>query len=296
MNTGHGPIPSRSCRLSWAGVQRGASRGARHRHAPPPTDRPHSVTAPHRPPDPDFGTGSPAAPDSRSCRWWPSPWPARGGGRVGGHHRDGDPGLRIPRPHLLGASPLPSRALYGWGGNSAGQVGNGALGAGVATGVTAPVQSTLHPGRRFASVAAGGAFTVGLTTSGQVYAWGAGSLGQLGDGTTAGSTVPMPVTVPSGGRVRRPSSPRWRPAMPTHWPSPPPARSTPGGPTSSASWASAPPRRPTSPRSVAAPAGTTFTAISAGGDHSLAVDLDRPGVRLGGQHPRPARRRHDDQP
>ena len=101
MNTGHGPIPSRSCRLSWAGVQRGASRGARHRHAPPPTDRPHSVTAPHRPPPPFPG---PADPPHRTHGGVGGGRPPGrlGSSRVGRDHR-----WRHPRP--APSSPPPRR-------------------------------------------------------------------------------------------------------------------------------------------------------------------------------------------
>ena len=46
-------------------------------------------------------------------------------------------------------------------------------------------------GTAFTSIAAGGAFTVGLTTSGTVDAWGANALGQLGDGSTDGAPSPV---------------------------------------------------------------------------------------------------------
>ena len=100
-------------------------------------------------------------------------------------------------PRLLAGGGLPSRQLYGWGGNDAGQVGTGSVGGGSMTGVTLPAAVTAPAGQSFASIASGGAFTVGLTTTGQVFAWGAGSLGQLGDGQQVGSTVPMPVTIPT---------------------------------------------------------------------------------------------------
>ncbi|HEY5110200.1 MAG TPA: MBG domain-containing protein, partial [Acidimicrobiales bacterium] len=172
---------------------------------------------------------------------------------------------------LLAAPTLPSRALYGWGGNDAGQVGNGVLGGGSATGVTLPVQVTAPVGQSFATMATGGAFSVGLTTSGRVYSWGAGSLGQLGDGAKVGSTAPVPVDVatPSGG---------------------PPVVVTAvaaGGAHALAltstgqvyAWGAdlfgqlgngttIPVDVPTP---VTAPAGVTFTAIAAGGDHSLAL-------------------------
>ena len=177
-------------------------------------------------------------------------------------------------PLLLASPTLPSRALYGWGGNDSGQVGNGALGGGSSSGVLLPVGISPPAGQAFASISAGGAFTVGVTTSGRVYAWGAGSLGQLGDGAYGGSTAPMPVTVPS----------------------------PPGGPpvvvtavaagnahalalTSTGhvyAWGAdlfgqlgnGTSARTDVATAVVTPAGVTFTAVAAGGDHSMALASD----------------------
>jgi len=50
-------------------------------------------------------------------------------------------------------------------------------------------------------VAAGGGHSLALTSTGSVLAWGTGGSGQLGDGTTAGSDVPVSVHLPAGTRV-----------------------------------------------------------------------------------------------
>jgi len=55
--------------------------------------------------------------------------------------------------HLLAGSPLPSRALYGWGGNDSGQVGIGTIGGGGGTGVTVPAQVAVASGTTMAAVA-----------------------------------------------------------------------------------------------------------------------------------------------
>ena len=176
--------------------------------------------------------------------------------------------------HLLASSTLPSRALYGWGGNDAGQVGNGAVGGGTSSGVTLPVGITAPVGQAFASISAGSAFTVGVTTSGRVYAWGAGSLGQLGDGAYVASTVPMPVALPAppGG--------------------PPVVVTTVAAGSAHALALTSTGRvyawgadvfgqlgngttvRTDVPTPVVAPAGVTFTAVAAGGDHSMALASD----------------------
>ena len=121
-------------------------------------------------------------------------------------------------------------------------------------------------------MAAGGAFTVGLTTSGRVYAWGSGSLGQLGDGATAGSTVPTTVPVPS----RRPAGPPWSP----RWP---PGSAHALALTSTGqvyAWGAdlfgqlgdgATTPADDARRSSRCPPGSAFTAVAAGGDHSLAL-------------------------
>src|SRR5690242_3750548 len=44
-----------------------------------------------------------------------------------------------------------------------------------------------------AGVAAGGFHTLALRTDATVWTWGANGMGQLGDGTTADSHVPVPV-------------------------------------------------------------------------------------------------------
>lgn len=167
---------------------------------------------------------------------------------------------------LSSTSALPSRALYGWGDNDSGQVGVGSLGGGgSATGVTLPASVHAPAGMSFTTLAAGGAFTVGLTTSGTVEAWGSDSLGQLGDGATHGQTAPVAVLLPHVPIIAVTAGSAHALALTSTgqvyaW-----GANTLGqlgtGISSAAS----------TPVPVAAPAGVTFTAVAAGGDHSLAL-------------------------
>ena len=84
---------------------------------------------------------------------------------------------------------------YCWGDNSFGQLGDGTT-----TGRTAPVAVT--GGVSFFALSAGGRhscgisgpFTASAPGSGPAYCWGDNSYGQLGNGTTTNSSVPVLVT------------------------------------------------------------------------------------------------------
>jgi alpha-tubulin suppressor-like RCC1 family protein len=180
-----------------------------------------------------------------------------------GHHRT-----------LLSSSPdLASRALYGWGDNDSGQVGVGSLGGGAATGITQPVLVDAPPGVVFTSIAAGGAFTLGLSTTGQVYAWGADYVGQLGNGTTTSATTPVavhlpPVTVTAIAAGSAQGLALTSTGALYSWGSN--VFGQLGSGTTVAS---------STPVPVSVPTGVRFTAIAAGGDHSMA--LSSTGVAYG---------------
>ncbi|MEZ4312290.1 MAG: hypothetical protein R3F14_30035 [Polyangiaceae bacterium] len=74
-----------------------------------------------------------------------------------------------------------------WGGNTNGQLGDDTL-----TMSTTPVTVVDPGGAGFTAVAAGGFHTCAVATGGAVWCWGFNSQGQLGDGTTGGSSkVPV---------------------------------------------------------------------------------------------------------
>lgn len=85
---------------------------------------------------------------------------------------------------------LSNGALYAWGDGRQYQ-----LGTGNTKSQPRPVQIRLAPGLSFLVVATGGATSYGITPHGNVFAWGANGLGQVGNGGT--TNVPRPVWVAS---------------------------------------------------------------------------------------------------
>jgi alpha-tubulin suppressor-like RCC1 family protein len=168
--------------------------------------------------------------------------------------------------HLLAGSALPSRALYGWGGNDSGQIGVGSVGGDQATGVTVPARVAVAGGTTVTSVAAGGAFSVGLTTTGAVEAWGSGLLGELGGGTTVSTPTPAAVRLPVGTVATQVVAGSSHALALTStgtvyaW-----------GVGIDGQLGDGSTQNRDVPTPVALPAGTVVTHVAAGGDHSLAL-------------------------
>ena len=81
-------------------------------------------------------------------------------------------------------------SVYDWGYNGFGQLGNGTT-----TDSHTPVKVTLPAGETPIAVATGQEMTEALTSDGNVYAWGDGAMGELGDGKTADELSPVQVNV-----------------------------------------------------------------------------------------------------
>jgi len=176
---------------------------------------------------------------------------------------------------LLGAimslSPIEAQAAgstaspgwaWAWGYNNSGALGNG-------TTVTSriPVAVSMPPGTTVTAVAGGYQHSLALTSTGQVLAWGWNPYGQLGDGTTITSTVPVAVSLPSGTTVTAIAAGFVHSLALTStgqvlaWGSNTLGQLGNGTNTSSSI-----------PVAVSLPSGTTVTAIAAGGSHhSLAL-------------------------
>lgn len=128
-------------------------------------------------------------------------WGSNSSGQLGGIA--GDTALPIPVTgglsfvtldagsfHTCGLTALGE--AYCWGQNDRGQLGNGTT-----ADTTAPVE--VNTGLGFVAISAGGRadaiadHTCALTASGTAYCWGSNTRGQLGDGTTADRSTPVPV-------------------------------------------------------------------------------------------------------
>ncbi len=82
--------------------------------------------------------------------------------------------------------------VAGWGGNDNGQLGNNSI---VSSKVPVPLTQTgVLAGKTVVSISAGFDFSLALCSDGTLAAWGTGSSGQLGNGSTQGRLVPVLVT------------------------------------------------------------------------------------------------------
>jgi alpha-tubulin suppressor-like RCC1 family protein len=91
--------------------------------------------------------------------------------------------------------------VLAWGYNAEGQLGNATT-----TNSERPVKVTLPKGTKVTAVAAGCYHSMALTSTGTVLAWGDNSHGELGNGTTTQSDVPVKVKLPKGTKVTALSS------------------------------------------------------------------------------------------
>lgn len=81
------------------------------------------------------------------------------------------------------------RQAYCWGNNDHGQLGNGSF----AGNPTAVDTSGVLAGKIIQQIAAGEAHTCAIASDGRAYCWGINHLGQLGNGSSASSSVPIAV-------------------------------------------------------------------------------------------------------
>ncbi len=86
--------------------------------------------------------------------------------------------------------------VYAWGYGADGELGNGAMNSS-----DVPVSVKLPAGTKVTAIAAANFDGLAVTSAGTALAWGAGSNGDLGDGSFADSDVPVAVKLPAGAKV-----------------------------------------------------------------------------------------------
>ena len=101
---------------------------------------------------------------------------------AGLHHTCGIVGSAPPIPGVTPAG----GAVYCWGRNSAGQLGNGSQ-------VSVNQPTATSGGLTLSAVSAGDLASCGITTTNRAYCWGDNQYGQLGDGTTVRRLAPTKV-------------------------------------------------------------------------------------------------------
>jgi alpha-tubulin suppressor-like RCC1 family protein len=131
-------------------------------------------------------------------------WGAGGGGDLCGTKKNQSLPLMITAPELEGDVTLASGQnnhalyyttsgqLYACGFNTAGELGNGTF-----TNSTSPVLVTGLPAEQVVSVQTSWEDSGALLADGSYWDWGYNKLGQLGDGSTSASDVPVQVSLPA---------------------------------------------------------------------------------------------------
>ena len=88
------------------------------------------------------------------------------------------------------------------------------MATGRTNGSDVPVKVRLPGGTKVTRIAAGFAHSLALTSTGAVLAWGKNYNGNLGNGSTTDSDVPVKVSLPAGTKVtadrRRRRAQAWR--------------------------------------------------------------------------------------
>jgi alpha-tubulin suppressor-like RCC1 family protein len=159
------------------------------------------------------------------------------------------------------ASASPLTTALAWGRNDLGQLGNG-----TAANSSTPMPVSLPAGTRVTAVSAGFGHNLALTSTGRVLAWGDNTFGQVGDGTTTNRSTPVPVSLPPGTWVTAIAGGGNHSLALTST-----GRVLAWGLNDFGQVGDGTTTNRSTPVLVSLPAGMRVTAISGGGDHSLAI-------------------------
>jgi alpha-tubulin suppressor-like RCC1 family protein len=154
-------------------------------------------------------------------------------------------------------------AVYAWGYNAFGQLGDG-----TGTNRLTPVPTALPGGTTVAAISAGWSYSLALTSSGSVLAWGWNAEGELGDGTGVQRLTPVSVLAPATGVTAISAGSNHNLALRSDgtvlsW-----------GLNNFGQVGDGTNVNRTAPVLVSLPPGASVTGVSAGGGHSLAVRSD----------------------
>ncbi|MGA8114102.1 MAG: Ig-like domain repeat protein [Actinocatenispora sp.] len=148
-----------------------------------------------------------------------------------------------------------------WGDNTFGQLGNGTN-----TDSSVPIAVSLPAGTTATQISAGGYYGMVLTSVGAVLSWGSNTFGQLGVGSHTDSNSPAPVTLPGGTTITAVDAGNYHALALTSTGTVLAWGNNFFGQLGDGTFTES-----TVPVSVTLAVGTTVTAVSAGGDHSLAI-------------------------
>ena len=169
-------------------------------------------------------------------------------------------GAAAPAAASAPAAATPGKTVLAWGSNFYGELGNGTT-----TDSNKPVAVKLPASLRYTTVRSE-LFSLAVSTSGKVFAWGNNAEGQLGDGTTTGRLKPVRVRLPAGVKVKTArEGALFTLALTTA------GKLLAWGYNSSGQLGNGSVKSRHLPVSVKLPRGVTITAISAGDDSALAL-------------------------
>lgn len=104
--------------------------------------------------------------------------------------------VRVSLGHDHGLALADDGTVYAWGANDDGQLGIGSQDG--SSSLTPVDVSGLGSDTQFVAVAAGQEFSLAISEDREVYGWGLGDSGQLGEGNFGGSSTPVAVEIPTG--------------------------------------------------------------------------------------------------